>query len=537
MINVLNPKLIGSIKDRTTFNNPKNKFLSLSDLSCSVNEFINKTEKRKEKKSNIDGISVFNELVNIIKNNKTNELIKFYSKKLKTKGYDENFDYNSDIIDFSKRLYESNYLNWSELSKNPNAISILKKYNNNINYFELCKNNNGLDIIKENFNKINTNVGWQALSTNLNAIELLKNNKENIYWNELSENSNAIELIISKIKEEKYKKKKKKYSSFKDNICYDSLSKNKNINKIIELYPEIISDDKVDFISLSSNSNAINILKNNSNNINLAFLCKNTNLMHFKDLLEENYNKLNWDLLSLNPGAIELIEKKLEEENKLSDNEFEELKFNKVNFYNLSRNENAIHILENNKDRIDYVSLALNTNYKAIDIIINYLETLEKNNKQYNTEYIDIYKNLCSNKNAIFLIEGLILKEYYDFKYLDTDVLNNDFNIFKEFYKKYYLDEYSKYNSIDFYQYFSLVGKEFYDIYFEIVKICSPSINRNKVNNLLIDKQIHKSWIPIFENLLGSEIKYLSYGKALLKSNKKNNYCENINYFKTKINN
>lgn len=536
MINVLNPKLTCSIKNRTTFNNPKNKFLSLSDLSCSVNEFINKTEKRKKKKSNIDGISVFNELVNIIKNNKTNELIKFYSKKLKTKGYDDNFDYNSDIIDFSKKLYESNYLNWSELSKNPNAISILKKYNNNINYFELCKNNNGLDIIKENFNKINTDVGWQALSTNLNAIELLINNKEKIYWNVVSENSNAIELILNKLKEEKYKKKKK-YSSFKDNICYDSLSKNKNINKIIELYPDIISDDKVDFISLSSNSNAINILKNNSNNINLAFLCKNTNLMHFKDLLEENYNKLNWDLLSLNPGAIDLIEKKLEEEKKLSNNEFEELKFNKVNFYNLSRNENAIHILENNKDRIDYVSLALNTNYKAIDIIINYLETLEKNNKQYNTEYIDIYKNLCSNKNAIFLIEGLILKEYYDFKYLDTDVLNNDFNIFKKFYKKYYLDEYSKYNSIDFYQYFSLVGKEFYDIYFEIVKICSPSINRNKVNNLLIDKQIHKSWIPIFENLLGSEIKYLSYGKALLKSNKKNNYCENINYFKTKINN
>ena len=201
MFNVLNSNLTCSIKDRTTFNNTKNKFLSLSDLSCSVNEFINKTEKKK--KSNIDGISVFNELINIIKNNKTNELIKFYSKKLENKGYDENFDYNSDIINFSKKLYESNCLNWSELSKNPNALSLLKKFSNNINYFELCRNINGLDIIKENFNKVNTNMGWQALSTNSNAIELLKNNKENIYWNELSENSNAIELIISKLKEER----------------------------------------------------------------------------------------------------------------------------------------------------------------------------------------------------------------------------------------------------------------------------------------------------------------------------------------------
>ncbi len=60
-----------------------------------------------------------------------------------------------------------NYLNWYNLSKNPNAIDILNDYQNKIN--------------------------WDGLSCNLNAIELLKNNLDKINWKYL----NNLAVLVS----------------------------------------------------------------------------------------------------------------------------------------------------------------------------------------------------------------------------------------------------------------------------------------------------------------------------------------------------
>ena len=60
-------------------------------------------------------------------------------------------------------------INWSYLSNNPNAISLLEK----------------------NFDKIN----WYNLSSNPNAISLLDANPDKIVWCELSKNPNAISLL------------------------------------------------------------------------------------------------------------------------------------------------------------------------------------------------------------------------------------------------------------------------------------------------------------------------------------------------------
>ncbi len=66
----------------------------------------------------------------------------------------------------------NNYkINWSYLSNNPNAISLLEK----------------------NFDKIN----WYNLSSNPNAISLLEANPDKIVWCELSKNPNAISLLES----------------------------------------------------------------------------------------------------------------------------------------------------------------------------------------------------------------------------------------------------------------------------------------------------------------------------------------------------
>jgi len=77
------------------------------------------------------------------------------------------------------------------LSKNPNAIEILKKNQDKIDWNQLSENLNAIELLKENPDKID----WDELSGNLNAIELLKQNPDKIDWDELSGNLNAIELL------------------------------------------------------------------------------------------------------------------------------------------------------------------------------------------------------------------------------------------------------------------------------------------------------------------------------------------------------
>jgi hypothetical protein len=60
--------------------------------------------------------------------------------------------------------------------------------------------------------------------------------------------------------------------------------------------------------------------------------------------LEKRPDKIDWLELSRNPNAIHLLENNLD----------------KINWYWLSRNPNAIHILENNPDKIHWPSLSEN---------------------------------------------------------------------------------------------------------------------------------------------------------------------------------
>ena len=56
-------------------------------------------------------------------------------------------------------------------------------------------------------------------------------------------------------------------------------------------------------------------------------------------------NKLNWDMLSENPAAIELLKENPD----------------KINWYMLSRNPAAIYLLEDNQDKINYFVYSKNS--------------------------------------------------------------------------------------------------------------------------------------------------------------------------------
>ena len=87
-----------------------------------------------------------------------------------------------------------------------------------------------------------------------------------------------------------------------------------------------IDIDKINFVLLSLNPNAI-------------------------DLLEKNQDKIDWLYLSGNPNAIVLLEKNQD----------------KINWLYLSENLNAIHLLEKNQDKIDWVLISKNPNIFEID--------------------------------------------------------------------------------------------------------------------------------------------------------------------------
>ena len=82
---------------------------------------------------------------------------------------------------------------------------------------------------------------------------------------------------------------------------------------------------KTNWIGLSQNPNAINLLEKNQDKIHWVGLSLNPNAIH---LLEKNQDKIDWDLLSRNPNAMHLLE----------------INPDKIHWYNLSANPSIFEL-------------------------------------------------------------------------------------------------------------------------------------------------------------------------------------------------
>ena len=78
-----------------------------------------------------------------------------------------------------------------------------------------------------------------------------------------------------------------------------------------------------------------------SNKLDWNCLSRNLNAV---DLLEKNLDKIRWGLLSSNPNALHLLERNLD----------------KIDWVRLSSNPSAIHLLERNLDKINWMCLSKN---------------------------------------------------------------------------------------------------------------------------------------------------------------------------------
>ena len=138
------------------------------------------------------------------------------------------------------------------------------------------------------------------------------------------------------------------------------------IEKYMSFFPtkyvlrDFIPLEKLNWQWLSSNPNAIDLLRekmDNENKLSQEVL----NKVNIKD-------KIDWQKLSGNPYAIELLEEKITKENEMSKEYLETLHYvDKINWKSLSENPNAIELLKKNQDKIDWRNLSRNPN--AIELL------------------------------------------------------------------------------------------------------------------------------------------------------------------------
>ena len=205
-------------------------------------------------------------------------------KKILNKSiFDENIihmilKYYWKLLD-NKRKILLNWINieelyWYHISKNPNAIDLLKiriEYENSLS--------------SEDYNNLRNKINWEELSKNPNAIELLTNNQDKINWRWLCINPNAIKLLKLRIE---YENLLDYDDCFISEICWKGLSENLNAIELLKIrieYENLLDYDdyfehKIDWKRLSKNPNAINLLK-------------------------ENQDKIDWYKLSTNPSIFE----------------------------------------------------------------------------------------------------------------------------------------------------------------------------------------------------------------------------------------
>lgn len=232
-----------------------------------------------------------------------------------------------DWIDIDK-------LDWSNLSKNKNAIDLLKCHIDKINWTELSENCNAISLIKSNLDKI----CWKRLSENCNAISLIQDNLDKISWSKLSRNPSAIHLLKCNL----------------DRIDWSELSQNEMAISLLEnrlKYEKLLSDveylhlpynKKLNWFSLANNKAATKILKNNLDESEFSSLMFNQYIVYIlENEIVYSYDDVMFYYLSVNLNDYYL---------------------NNQNWQLLSKNSNNITLLRDNIDKLCWTSLSENIN-------------------------------------------------------------------------------------------------------------------------------------------------------------------------------
>ena len=225
--------------------------------------------------------------------------------------------------------------------------------------------------------------------------------------------------------------------------------------------------DDIDWESLSSNPNSIDLLQKYSHKINWSWLSGNTNPRAI-EMLKTHSHLIDWRVLSANPAAIDMLKSKIEKESKMNERQLEKLK-DKIDWDMLSQNPNpeaikilkanpeninldflsanpaAIDILKANTDDISWYELSANTNPEAIELLKTKFYKINWELLSANPAGIDLLKSypgnikwnyLSQNPNAIKMLKKKIdeenkmpeykLEDLEDFQKISWEMLSSN---------------------------------------------------------------------------------------------------------------
>lgn len=165
-------------------------------------------------------------------------------------------------------------LNWDELSKNPYAYTLLKKYPHNINWRILCQNTSKevIEMIEKYYIKF---IHWLPLSSNPSAIDLLKKYPNMIDKTSLNINPKAFEIL----------------KDYKELIDYKILCSNHS-EEAMKMIEDNINHPDISFELLSSNPYAIPILLKYPKKIDWYMAIDNKEIGQLFKVFPENLNIL-----------------------------------------------------------------------------------------------------------------------------------------------------------------------------------------------------------------------------------------------------
>lgn len=188
-------------------------------------------------------------------------------------------------------LENINNINYSELSGNSSAVDIIKNLDpDKIDFSELSRNRNAIGILNKNIDKID----WDVISANPMAIGILNENLDKINWEMASDNYNI--MYINTLWDNL------------DKLDWEILSANPGAIEIL-----LYNFHKISWPNLCENPEAIWILEDNKEYIDWDILSTNP---YASRILEQFPDKINWFYLSANPCIFTIDYNKMKENNK-----------------------------------------------------------------------------------------------------------------------------------------------------------------------------------------------------------------------------
>lgn len=243
---------------------------------------------------------------------------------------------------------------WINLNANPKAINILLKHPDKINIKKLCKNPNGINIIKGYKNIINNNnLDLFKLHMNPSAIEILNNHYDS--------NTNNCFIIEPYMELMLGNPNLLKINIMNDNLEF-LLDMDMNISYLFKN-----NNYELKNIMLQNVSRAV--YQNNFKSLSSCIYVEEiyTTVLNIFDIYgnlidKENEYMIDWIEISKNKHALKLIEKNLD----------------KIDWMYLSQNPCAIDILKNNIEKINWKSLSLNPDIfeESYELYIKYYTSI-----------------------------------------------------------------------------------------------------------------------------------------------------------------